>query len=104
MIHTGTHIGKERIHQRYGTHGLYHHHCPGDNDRVVPSLNYKGDIFVILGNGLLRLADGRSGLYGCPKDNLASIADAAHDASGMIRGFSHGSIYHGKTVVVIGTF
>ena len=103
IVHAGAHIGKESVGDGHRGHGFHHDDCSRDDHRIVAAVDFHVKFRSVVGNGALRLADGRGGLNVGAKNDLASVTDAAQDAACMIGGLDDLTVFILKSIVVCGT-
>lgn len=72
VIHFGRHIGKKQIYKSESTHGFHHDNGSWNNDRIMAAFNFQSEGLFVLGDRLLGLGNGGSGLdAGTDKDGAS---------------------------------
>ena len=84
VFQSGTHAAEQGVCHSESSHGLYHHHRPGNDHRIVASLDFNFRLLSGAGHSFLRGCNGWGGLKGCAQNQVTAVADAAQYAAGMI--------------------
>ena len=105
VVQAGGQACEEGVGEDQGSHGFDDDYGSGNDDRVVAAVNLQLDRRAVFGDSVLRLGDGGRGFYVSSEYDLASVTDAAHDASGMVGGFYDGAGFfpESKSIIVLGT-
>ena len=93
IFQSAAHSNQQGVRQGQRGHRFYYYHRSGHNHRIVAAVNLNGGGFPLPGHGLLRRSNRRSGLDGGPQHNITAVADAAQDASGVVREGGNASVF-----------
>ena len=92
-VHTCTHVIKKRICDRKCCHSFHYNNCTGYDHRIMPTFDLKLQILTLVGDSGLGLTDRGGRLDVGTKDNIASVAHAAHNTACMVGSLGNDAVF-----------